>query len=190
MSLTIVLGLLLLLIIFIIIKKRAIINSLRVPLYDKEEFPLNIYFNHKTEESENFGILSDAVREAVKQFNLTTGFNFFTINENVYRYPNIIMVQLASGEHKGCVSTFDGNGGVLAHATYPPFRRVCVDEKDIDFKPLSVVIMHEFGHILGMEHTSRFYFGSSLMHPYLDKRVLGLTEYDLKRLAKMYPFLK
>lgn len=171
------------------IKQNELINA-NIHLYAAEEFPLNVYFNKRTQASPKFNILVDAVREAISQFNTTVGYTMFVMNENVFRYPNIVMIQMACGSHKGCISEFDGKGGVLAHATFPPFRRVCIDCSDMDYKPLHLVIMHEFGHIIGMEHTTSSYKGQSLMHPYISTRVHGLTEYDVKRIERMYPFLK
>lgn len=157
-------------------------------VYSRVHFPLNVYFNEETKKNSKFDILYCAVQKSIERFNKRFNFAFFTIEANTLFYPNIVMVQIACGDHYGCISKFDGAGGVLAHATYPPFRKVCVDCKDIDFRPLYVVILHEFGHIIGLTHTTDN-SKRSLMNPYIDPGLKDFTDYDVHRVRHLFKFL-
>lgn len=157
--------------------------------YRKSDFPLNVYFTRTTQGNSNFKILYDAVNEAIVRFNRLFDFKFFTINDNITTYPNIVTIQIACGYHYGCLSKFDDVGGVLAHATYPPYRLVCIDCKDINHTPLYPVIMHEFGHIVGLMHTEKKNT-KSLMNAYIDASVVDFTDYDKRRLVNWFGFLK
>lgn len=175
--------------VFIVFYKKRINDELLFYLYREDEFPLNIYFYNETMEDKNFSKLFTSVKIAVIKFNETFNFPFFVINRNIDVYPNILMIQIACGLHKGCLSKFDGTGGILAHATYPPFRKVCIDCKDIDYNPLYIVLMHEFGHTIGLTHSKNEKV-PSVMNAYINKNLTGFTEYDIKRVKKMFKFLK
>lgn len=157
-------------------------------VYKENEFPLNVYFSQTTMLNQNYNLLYEAVKKAVNNFNETFNFKFFTINDNIYTYPNILTIQIACGEHVGCISKFDGSGGILAHATFPPYRKVCIDCKDITYEPLYLVLMHEFGHNLGLAHTEEKV--PSLMNAYIDDKLTGFTDYDIKLIKRRFTFLK
>ncbi|WBR61430.1 ZnMc MMP [Drosophila suzukii associated hytrosavirus 1] len=164
-------------------------NVQEIYMYEEEDFPLNVYFFEKTMKNEKFPTLYKAVDKAITRFNSVCNFEFFKLNGNVSLYPNIVMVQIACGSHYGCLAKFDEEGGILAHATYPPHRKVCIDCKDINFQPLDVVLQHELGHIIGLSHTKQKGV-SSLMNPFITKDVNNFTEYDTMRIRKIYTFLK
>lgn len=180
-------------IIFIIFhkkKKVTIINEDALfYVYREDEFPLNIYFYNETMNNPSFPRLYSALQMAVYKFNNTFNFGFFVINQNVNMFPNILMVQIACGIHLGCLSKFDDEGGILAHATYPPYRKICMDCKDINYNPLDIVIMHEMGHILGLTH-SRNTKVPSVMNAYINANLTGFTEYDIRRIRNRFKFLK
>lgn len=189
--LLIVLFLFFIIIIVIVSYENKIINTdnLKIYLYKETDFPLNIYFQERTRKNPKFKTLFKAVHKAIEKCNTLFDFEFFTINDNIIRNPNVLMIQIACGFHYGCVSTFDGKGGILAHATYPPRRKICVDCKDINFNPLYLIILHELGHIIGLTHTLD-YGTSSLMQPFIDKRLNNFTEYDVERIKRRFKFLK
>lgn len=177
-------------IIFIVFYKNKKINEeLLFYLYREDEFPLNIYFYKETMDNKHFKYLFASVKTAVIKFNETFDFPFFVINRNTLVYPNVLMIQIACGVHKGCISKFDDEGGILAHATYPPYRKICIDCSDITYDPLYIVIMHELGHILGLTHSKNEKV-DSVMNAYINKNLTGFTEYDIKRVKKLFKFLK
>lgn len=187
-----ILVIILLIIIVYIVRKRKRINddfvTTNIYLYKREEFPLNVYFYENTQTHAKFAPLYYAFVKAIEYFNKAFDFRFFTMNDNITTYPNIVMVQIACGSHTGCISSFDDVGGVLAHATLPPYRKVCIDCKDIDYDPLYVVIMHELGHIIGLMHTTNQEV-ASLMNAYINADLRDFTEYDKERVRYMYPFV-
>lgn len=174
--------------VFIVFNRKKINDDLfKIYLYRKDDFPLNIYFANTAQTRKNFKTLHAAVYKAAQQFNATFDFKFFVCEDNIKTYSNVVTIQIACGAHKGCLSSFDGEGGILAHATYPPWRLVCVDCKDINFKPLHIVLMHEFGHIIGLRHTKKGI--KSLMNSHIDPKADGFTAYDIQLVRSIYPFV-
>lgn len=158
-------------------------------LYRKDEFPLNVYFSTRTRRNPKFQTLYNATVDAIQNFNEAFGFTFFVLQSNINQYANTVLIQIACGFHYGCISNFDGEGGVLAHATFPPQRKVCIDCRDINFTPLSMILMHEFGHIIGLIHTQNPHV-PSLMQPFVDTKVTNFTRYDVWRVKQRFKFLR
>lgn len=181
--------LILLIIVIILFRYQIKEQAFKIYLYKQEELPLNVYFSNKTMNNSNFKILYSAVSRAIDSINESFNYEFFTLNNNQHKYPNVVQVQIACGYHYGCITGFDGKGGILAHATFPPHRKVCIDCKDIKHENLSLIVMHEFGHIIGLEHTDNTKV-KSLMHPYIDDSLKGFTSYDVDRVKEMFKFLK
>lgn len=188
-----IISILLVLIVYLIKKNKIQLNNLythRHYVYRKDEFPLNIYFDSTTMKNENFHILLKAIQVATKRLVTKFNFEFFIINGDLRTYKNTLLIQIVCGSHDGCISNFDGRGGVLAHATYPPYRQICIDCKDLFYEYLDIVIMHEFGHILGLEHTDDYIQTRSLMNSRVDKTLDNFTKFDVEVMKKIYKFLK
>ena len=108
--------------------------------------------------------------------------------------------RFGSYRHKGargkngegrCNARFDGHGGVLAHAYFPPDGRAHFDESEsfTDKTPrgtnLFWVAAHEFGHALGLSHSS---VRGALMYPYYTgyKANFNLPHDDIRRITTIY----
>jgi len=100
------------------------------------------------------------------------------------------------GNH-GDGSSFDGRGGVLAHAYYPgnyalsgdihfddaeTYRAIDGDSYDTNFK---WVATHEAGHALGLPHTDVY---GAVMYPYYSSGVKDFVLHydDIQRIQKLY----
>ncbi|XP_056612454.1 collagenase 3 [Triplophysa dalaica] len=102
-----------------------------------------------------------------------------------------IMISFGAKEH-GDFNPFDGPEGLLAHA-YPPGKGIGGDThfdedetwtKDDHAFNLFLVASHEFGHALGMAHSSD---PGSLMYPvYSYAKTYPLSEDDIKGIQSLY----
>ncbi len=110
--------------------------------------------------------------------------------------PNI-RIQFAAGAH-GDVAPFDGVGGVLAHAFFPPpINAGCIagdthfDEAETWTTPsgggagidLATVAAHEFGHALGLNHSAD---PNALMAPFYTGRRAFLSFDDIAGIISIY----
>jgi len=90
-----------------------------------------------------------------------------------------------------CNARFDGRGGVLAHAYFPPDGRAHFDESesysDKSHKGTNLfwVAAHEFGHALGLSHSR---VRGALMYPYYTgyKENFYLPDDDVRRITSLY----
>ena len=96
-------------------------------------------------------------------------------------------------------ATFDGNGGVLAHAYYPSDGRIHFDEDEkwsysgstkgwwawtsTDSQSLVYVATHEIGHALGLGHSND---GSSVMWPTANLGNPSLATDDVNGVNALY----
>ncbi|XP_048351404.1 matrix metalloproteinase-18-like isoform X3 [Sphaerodactylus townsendi] len=104
-----------------------------------------------------------------------------------------IEILFASGAH-GDGNSFDGRGGILAHAFFPgrgiggdahfdESEQWSESNKEINF---FLVAAHEFGHSLGLEHTN---VRGALMYPtysYVNPTTFRLHDDDRQRIQRLY----
>lgn len=106
-----------------------------------------------------------------------------------------IRIRFVTGDH-GDGSAFDGGGGVLAHAFYPPPNGgdIAGDTHFDDAENWSVdlpasgtdlftVAAHEFGHALGLAHST---VNDSLMYPYYGGPHRFLHQDDIDGIQALY----
>ncbi|XP_033126719.1 72 kDa type IV collagenase-like [Anneissia japonica] len=126
---------------------------------------LTYYYNNYTPDLSGVA-QKDALRRA---FDLWAGVTPLTFTE-VSSLPADIIIEFASGTHSdGPWAAFDGQGGTLAHAYFPQNGDAHFDE-DEDWTVgvdrginLFIVAAHEFGHSLGLGHSS---VQGALMYPW------------------------
>lgn len=174
-------------IIYLYIKLKRINENINYSIseyYNQSSFPMRIVY--KT----NGIIINRAtacIQYAILHFNEVLEYELFTL-EDTNKNALIITMQNTTYAH-GCSSTFDGKNGILAHATLPPERLLCIDasenwnSKKDNNKLLKRVLLHELGHILGLYHA----FNENSIMSYND--VYSLQTYDIHCLRKLYPFL-
>ncbi len=106
--------------------------------------------------------------------------------------PDII-IRFVSGNH-GDGSPFDGGGGVLAHAFYPAQGAISGDSHfdeaetwSVNLPPsgfdLYTVAAHEFGHALGLRHSS---VNGALMQPFYGGPHRFLHQDDIDGIQSIY----
>jgi hypothetical protein len=81
-----------------------------------------------------------------------------------------IKVSFHKGDHSD-LYPFDGSGGTLAHAFYPPDGRVHLDMAETNWDEENVlfrVLVHEFGHMLGLGHNPNMTMVDIMYPMYLD----------------------
>ncbi|XP_024965187.1 metalloendoproteinase 1-like, partial [Cynara cardunculus var. scolymus] len=139
------------------------------------------------------GFPNNRIPPIVRAFNRwSSGTRYFTFS----RVNNImgadIKVSFQRGNH-GDGASFDGPGGILAHAFAPTDGRVHYDADDtfsngpgpvpnvIDFETVSV---HEIGHLLGLDHSNDM---NAAMYAYIYPGVVkGLNADDIEGIRVLY----
>ncbi|XP_032075025.1 stromelysin-1-like [Thamnophis elegans] len=128
-----------------------------------------------------------AIEKAWKVWSDVTSLTF----TRVYRKPADIEISFVNRVH-GDAFPFDGEGGNLAHAFSPAFggdTHFDEDEfwaKDLKGTNLFLVAAHEFGHSLGLQHSSDL---GALMFPIyqpMDPKALRLHRDDIAGIQSLY----
>jgi len=98
-----------------------------------------------------------------------------------------------SDDREECGAPFDGRGGTLAHAYFPPVGRLHFDddetftEKTSNGTNLMWVATHEIGHILGLDHDELN--RKAVMYPYYrpyNPEGMKLHRLDIYRIQRQY----
>lgn len=156
--------------------------------YDETSFPMNVVLiETKFRITDDLEILTKCCTE----INKCLDYNVFNTDIRVVRdkdyvrRKNDLLVNIFNYEHLDH-EAFDGEGSILAHATLPPYRFLCIDasEKWTDEK-LICTLLHELGHILGMVHTTST---TSIMYVRLNY-LQTYTSFDIANVYKIYPFM-
>jgi len=108
-----------------------------------------------------------------------------------------IVLYYGNGKHDDgrgkCYAKFDGKGGELAHAFFPPDGRLHFDEDEYFTTNTTLgvnylwVATHELGHVLGLTHDTKT--KGAVMYPYYkkyDPKGMSLHANDIKRIQAMY----
>lgn len=130
-----------------------------------------------------------AFESAFKRWSDVTPLKF----EYTYGTPDI-EIKFGRGDHgDGSGNSFDGRGRVLAHAYYPKDGDTHFDDDEKwtfrstnnDGTDLEIVAAHEFGHALGLGHSSN---KDSLMAPYYKPPIAGwkLHSDDISGIQSLY----
>ena len=134
------------------------------------------------------------IRDAIKQaFSIWSEHSCLIFREVPYGAGPDIVIGFFEGDH-GDGAPFDGVGPILAHAFYPDSELsgdAHFDEAQIwriELEPgtfnIISVAAHEFGHSLGLEHSS---LPDALMYPYYRAGVRELHTEDINRIQFLYP---
>ncbi|RNA28933.1 Hatching enzyme [Brachionus plicatilis] len=111
------------------------------------------------------GRTNSILAQAVRYWGAASGLSFRRVGRKSKRDMAIRFAPKAHGDGY----PFDGRGGVLAHAFFPQDGRIHfdADERWTDKSKwginLKIVAVHEFGHALGLDHTTDI---RAVMYPF------------------------
>jgi hypothetical protein len=134
-----------------------------------------------------------AVADALKVWQKVSGVIFNVVDCIDRRAPAVstAIVKLSWRDHSGTVddiTRFDGPGGTIARAA-PEYVHLDSSElwcvRNVPSKASSFdiysVVLHEFGHVLGLEHSSNV---DDIMSPFYSLRSEPLTENDVAKVKE------
>ncbi|PRQ53928.1 putative envelysin [Rosa chinensis] len=137
------------------------------------------------------GTRSDATAAVARAFATWARNTHFTFSQ-AQSYENAdLKISFHKGDH-GDGSSFDGPGGILAHAFYPSDGRFHYDADEtwsVGATPgavdLESVALHEIGHLLGLGHSS---VEGAIMAPAISPGVarISLTGDDVQGIRALY----
>lgn len=151
--------------------------------YKEISFPMQIIYQSN---GVNIKDIIQTIEDCISHYNQSLNYQLFTTDKT--KASNLtITIQNSTYSH-GCSGDFDGQGGILAHATLPPNRLICIDASENWQRRktmLKRVLIHEFGHVLGLEHAFGYQSVMSYNNNYID-----LQPYDIQSIQQIYPFMK
>ncbi|XP_071789517.1 stromelysin-3-like isoform X1 [Asterias amurensis] len=138
-------------------------------------------------------ITPDEMRNAIaRAWKVWSDVTPLTFTEVKVKEEAHIVIKFARGLHgDGEYAKFDGPGGTLAHAYFPENGNAHFDEDEIfsvhstEGVNLFIVAAHEFGHSIGLAHSSEF---GALMYPWYQGYVpeFVLPEDDILGVQQLY----
>lgn len=143
------------------------------------------HFQNSQHRDQNLIKLNDtgvrtAIHHALKQWE---GISLLTFTEQSHNANADIKISFQTWDH-GDGYNFDGKGHILAHAFYPTKGVVHIDvDEDWDFVSLRQVLTHEFGHSLGLGHSSD---NKSIMFPWFSSSIDRVNDDDKNGIEWLY----
>lgn len=169
------------------------LKPVKLVSYQKEDLPLVVYYAYCPIRHSNLYNEYKIIKKAIDHINTSTGIKFFslmkpgTVPNNIH---DVLLIRDVSGKHEGCTDKFDGPFGTLAHAYFPPVKKICLDnEEPWTNKQLHYTLVHELLHSLGMTHIHVPHGQKAIMHRFYDSSINGMQPLDIYHLKKLYPFL-
>lgn len=158
-----------------------------LPLYvvdavKRKNLPVKICVNTNENSKYLKPFIETQLINVVNEYNSKLECEFLKFETDLENNLNRIVVSVEPAKH-GCMSTFDGKLGILAHAKLAGVR-ICLDEKENwhDEELLYKTLLHEVGHAVGLRHVSG---NPSIMVKSYNDVPMHLTEFDVDLIKTM-----
>lgn len=158
-----------------------------LPLYvvdavKRKDLPIKICVNTNEHSKSLEHHIKKQLLNVVNEYNSKLECEFLQFETSSQNTLNRIVVSVEPAKH-GCMSTFDGKFGILAHATLAGVR-ICLDESEDwhDETLLYKTLLHEVGHAVGLRHVSG---ETSIMVKNYSDVPMHLTEFDVNLIKTM-----